>query len=168
MGQSSPEISTFTKGAFVLLLVTAPATALGTAVVSIDDRPEIRYSVEPSTQRCEPVGNTTADPPDWGAEAQHYTDLSPDGQKIFRQARQAEDEYTTRRTPDDFAIQTDTTERNHILYDSGCFALTGQSTRNPNAAFDAVLVRMAGGALTVIFAVTTVVSFLWTATTEGE
>jgi hypothetical protein len=159
-------ISTFTKTLLVLTVITGLTSGIGSEIVDNPDSPEIQYSVEPSDRPCEiQSGSRDArNATDSQNSAAHisYTELSPEAQEIVRMTLQEEGTYTTRTAPDDITVQTDYPRPNYVRYNSECYKLTGQSTRSQDATFYAFVLGTYGGMLTGIFAVASVVSFLWT------
>ncbi|WP_336325183.1 hypothetical protein [Halovenus sp. HT40] len=62
-----------------------------------------------------------------------FGELSPEAQDVFRsalQASRADDEYMTRKHPDEFELQRDTETTNEIQYESECYELTAQYRAN--------------------------------------
>ena len=166
MAQSSgPTIPTFVKALLVLTIVTGSMTVVGSGYTTWESD-KIEYSTEALDRPCEPrySDNNETESTNTQSDSRNvlsYDNLSTEAQEIFRSAVQADDEYTTRILPDEFVLQTDTTNANYVQYNSECYRLTAQSKRETPLLY-AFILRTIGGGLTAIFAITTVISLVWT------
>ncbi|MXR50583.1 hypothetical protein GRX03_03030 [Halovenus sp. WSH3] len=150
--QSGITVGTFTKTLLILTVLTGSVTIVGIEVLQWN-ADTVEYSIETLSQSCDPQSDSRY--------VLEYSNLSATDQEIFRSALRADDVYTTRTPPDDFLVQTDTTEDNYVRYDSECYRLTAQSRRE-NPLFEAFLLRTVGGVLTGVFTVAAVIGLAWT------
>jgi hypothetical protein len=161
-------VSSLTKTLFVFTAVTGLATAIAVGDVRLDAE-KIEYSAEPMNQACEAPSDdrTEADSNDtqvpdhreYPRRVLAYRELSPEAQAVFRSALEADGEYTTRTHPDEFELQTDTPNPNHIQYESDCYRLTAQTGGGVGTGFAVIGLLAVGGGITVIFAFACVFSY---------
>lgn len=135
----------------VLLTITSGlAVTVGASQIQADGD-KISYTVESTSQEYE-ISNT-----EWTYE---YSKLSPEAQEVFRSALESDDEYSTRLSPDEFRLMTDTgRNENYIKYNSEYYVLTGSSRGGLGSMFAFLGIVFIGGSATIGLFSASVISY---------